>query len=202
MGFQDSTAINTLPTDGCYMIINATNTASNTTLSGVCRSNSVQSNTSGYVLTPNGFYKGTITMNPTASALTFTLHNATNDLLWTDTVSSNIPTAAGRETGHGIIIGETTTDAARVILQLDYMDLMKGNYTSTSTGSSSSGESYWQQNTTTLSPISSTVNIFMKNMTFSNNCITFSNTNVMCGCSNGNIVIGNYTEIVAGGYCP
>jgi len=125
LGFQDSTAIQTNPTDGCYFLVNSTGASFNNTLTGICRSNNAQTKTATtFDLTPNTWYRGNLEINSQATMINFSLYNDAGSLLWSDVVNSNIPTASGRETGFGVIAGETTTDAAAAIVDLDYMVLI------------------------------------------------------------------------------
>jgi hypothetical protein len=121
MGWQDSTAINTMPTDGCYFNSSWQSTSIQY-IRGVCRSNNVQTNTTFFSVSNNTWYTGKIIMDLTASSVNFSLFNESNYMVWNATVSSNIPVTTGRETGFGIIAGEGTTDATKEIVSIDYMD--------------------------------------------------------------------------------
>ncbi len=119
MGWSDSTAGQTLPTDGVWF--NITRVGSVTNFTGNTASNNVRTQTStAYPLSASVWYRGTIQINTTPNIVEYRLYNATNALLWTGNVSSNIPTAAGRDTSPCIIVSESTTDAAANILLLDY----------------------------------------------------------------------------------
>jgi hypothetical protein len=121
LGFMDSTAIQTQPTDGVWF--QSTSNGSTTTLLGRCKNNAGPSDTgTAYTLTANTWYRCRCVINSNATLVTFTIYNNTGQV-WQQTVSSNIPTAAGRETGFGIICGETSTDAAAVIVGWDYVKL-------------------------------------------------------------------------------
>jgi hypothetical protein len=122
-GFQDSTAINTMPTDGCYFN-SSWNITSTQFIMGVCTNSSVSTNTTKYFLTNNTWYIGKIQVNSVATSVNFSIWNETNYMLWNGTVTTNIPVITGRETGFGLIAGEATTDAAKVIVAMDYMDLI------------------------------------------------------------------------------
>jgi hypothetical protein len=127
MGWFDNTVISTEPTDGCYFIVwNTSSTLNNKTIRGRCKSNSVETETTTmYNISLNSWYWGRIQTNPTATVVNFSLFNATNnELLWNNTITSNIPNVAGRETGFGVFAGETTTDASKIIIYMDYMDLI------------------------------------------------------------------------------
>ena len=118
MGFFDSRAIQTAPTDGVWAEIVGG------VLTGKCKNNSGPTNTgTTYTLTGSTWYTLTIELNSDASLATFTIYSEAGNQLWQQSVNANIPTATGRETGFGIIAGETTTSAAAVICYIDYMSL-------------------------------------------------------------------------------
>jgi hypothetical protein len=122
LGFQDSTAIQTQPTDGVWFQYTANGTTG--TILGRCKNNAGPTDTNtSYNTTVNTWYVGTIDINAVASLVTFTIYDAAGAVLWTNTVSGNIPKAAGRECGWGMIAGETSTDAAAIILSMDYLRL-------------------------------------------------------------------------------
>jgi hypothetical protein len=53
---------------------------------------------------------------------TYTLYAENGSSLWTDSLTTNIPTASGREIGHGIIATNSGT-TAQTIAHLDFMNL-------------------------------------------------------------------------------
>ncbi|MCL5018623.1 MAG: hypothetical protein M1416_02570 [Candidatus Pacearchaeota archaeon] len=121
MGFMDSiTAAE--PTDGCWIDVNTT--AANT-LKGMCKNNAGPTSTgSTYTIASNIWYIGEVVVNSEATSVAFSLYNyASGAQLWTSSVTSNIPTAGGRETGFGVLVSQNTTDAAANIMQMDYMEL-------------------------------------------------------------------------------
>lgn len=118
MGFQDSTAIQTQPTDGVWLNV------AGGIIKGQCKNNAGPTDTaSTFTLTANTWYTGIIEVGAGATAATFTLLSEAGAVLWQATVSANVPNAAGRETGFGVIAGETSTDAAADIMWLDYIGL-------------------------------------------------------------------------------
>lgn len=120
LGWQDSTAIQTAPTDGIWL--EGVGNGTNVILTGKCKNNAGPTNTaSTYTLSSNTWVTAVIDVNSDASQVSFYLYNDSGTLLWSDTVSANIPKASGRETGFGVIVGETTTDAAAHIIHLDYL---------------------------------------------------------------------------------
>lgn len=116
LGFQDSITV-TDPVDGMYISI------VDTVLKGDCVSNSVETATATtYTLTAGTWYRANITLNAAATLATFTLYSEAGAVLWTDTVATNIPTGAGRFTGHGVISTNSGTTIKQLIT-LDYMDI-------------------------------------------------------------------------------
>lgn len=119
IGFDDSTAI-TDPAD-CVCVKMIGNGTNGYTLTGIARSNNNQTATaSTFTTVANTWYTLIIELNANATVATFTLENDAGTVVWTDTISANIPTAAGRETGYSIGSWESTTDAAADILWVDY----------------------------------------------------------------------------------
>jgi len=121
LGFQDSTAIQTQPTDGVWL--EGVGNGTNVNFFGRCKNNAGPSTTPVYTMSLNTWYTGKITVNADATLATFTLYAENGTQLWQETLSNNIPSATGRETGFGIIAGETSTDAAADILYIDYLKM-------------------------------------------------------------------------------
>ena len=120
MGWQDSTAVQTQPTDGVWL--QSVSNGSTVTILGRCKNNAGPTDTlDAYTLNTSNWYCGVIEVNSAATLVTFTIYSEAGAQLWQRTVNANIPTAAGRETGFGIIAGETSTDAAADILHIDYL---------------------------------------------------------------------------------
>jgi hypothetical protein len=120
-GWQDSTAINTQPTDGAWVEITGDGTAA--VILGRCKNNAGPSSTGTYTLGLNTWFRVVIEVNADATAVVFTLYSESGTQLWQSSVNANIPVVAGRETGFGLIVGETSTDAAADILHVDYMNM-------------------------------------------------------------------------------
>jgi hypothetical protein len=119
LGFQDSAAIQTQPTDGVWF--EGVGNGTDVNFFGRCKNNAGPSTTETYVMALNTWYTGKIEVNVDATLVTFTLYAENGTQLWQQTVNTNIPTAVGRETGFGIIAGETSNDAAADILHIDYL---------------------------------------------------------------------------------
>jgi len=121
IGWADTTAANTLPVDGIWFNISGTGAA--ITLRGATSSNSVRSYTgTSYTPTTATWYRGTIIVNTAGTLVTYTIYDGAGTSQWTDTVATNIPTGAGRDTSPCIIVAESTTDAAANILVMDYVN--------------------------------------------------------------------------------
>jgi len=124
LGFFD-TATSANPTDGCWLDFDSNATANK--LYGKCDSNSVQTITaSSYSFVNNTWYTATMDINQNANNVVYSLYSVTGSLLWTDNVTSMIPTNASRETGWGAIATQSTTDAGASLIDLDYMSLRIG----------------------------------------------------------------------------
>lgn len=120
MGWSDSAVAATLPVDGIFFNISANGAA--ITLRGNTSANSVRSGTATtFTPTTATWYRGTIIVNPAATLITYTIYNDAGVQEWTDTVATNIPTAAGRDTSPCLIVSESSTDGAADILRMDYV---------------------------------------------------------------------------------
>jgi hypothetical protein len=90
---------------------------------GKTANNSARSTTgTSYTLVTNTWYRLRIEVNSDATLVTFSLFSEAGALLWSDTLNSNIPTAAGRETGHGIVATNSGTTAVAMV-DVDYLNL-------------------------------------------------------------------------------
>jgi hypothetical protein len=118
VGFMDSFT-NTAVQDGAYINI------AGTTLNGMTRNAAAASTTlTSYTIVDETWYRARVILNDDATLVTFYLFDgATGALLWSDTLDTNIPTAAGRETGHGVTAYYTPASGARVLIWLDYLNL-------------------------------------------------------------------------------
>ena len=118
-GFLDGGFASAPPTitDGAYITI----LGSTHTVTGVCHNNGVESVTATtYNLTANTWYRAAVSVNSTATGVTFSIYSEAGALLWSDTVTANIPTIPGRETGSGVITQATDTSGGTIML-LDYL---------------------------------------------------------------------------------
>jgi hypothetical protein len=117
MGFID-TATSSDCTDGAYVEVPSTGAAVGKTSSNSTRTTSSTIAT----LSANTWYRARIVVNRAASAVDFYIFDDAGNQLGTQQNSANIPTAAGRETGHGII-GTKSGTTAQAIFDIDYMSM-------------------------------------------------------------------------------
>lgn len=121
-GFLDTTT-NAMPTDGVFFNIDGFG-ATQYTLSGTCRANSTAvSTTTNIPIVSGAWYTGEFEINSAATSVTFSVYSSAGELIWNDTVSSQIPTAAGRETGFGIVVTDRSVNAAADRFSIDYLSL-------------------------------------------------------------------------------
>jgi hypothetical protein len=106
-GLHDATSI-TAPVDGAYVLMDPATAR----LSGRTMANSASSVTgTDYQLVTNTWYCAKIIVNTDATRVDFYLYDDAGALLWTDNLTTNIPTATGREVGHGIVATNSGTTA-------------------------------------------------------------------------------------------
>ncbi len=126
MGFHDTSTV-TAPTDGVYLKIidDANLLASTATLTGQTVSNTSISTTASsyYTLATGTWYRAKIVINSDATQADFYLYLCTTGAeLWHDNLTTNIPTATGREIGHSVTATNTNTVATN-LLDMDYMNI-------------------------------------------------------------------------------
>lgn len=116
-GFFD-TADTVALTDGvCFRV-------SGSTLVGLTHSGVNQSITAtSYTIVTNKWYRGKIIINAAATRVDFYLYDSAGALLWTDNLTTDIPTAAGRETGFGLKAYSTSNLGLVAIDHWDYVSL-------------------------------------------------------------------------------
>lgn len=119
VGFMDTTD-HTDNVDGAYFELSAG------TLKGKTATNSTRS-TTGTTYTPSTatWYRLVIMVKSDASRVDFYIYNDAGTILWTNSLTTNIPTAVGRETGAGIVatnVGTTQT----YLIHVDYMGISFG----------------------------------------------------------------------------
>ena len=117
-GFHDSVSV-TAPVDGVYIYMDPATGI----ITGRTMSNSASSVTgTGYQLVTNTWYRLRIATNVDASRVDFYCYDEAGAELWTDNITTNIPTAAGREVGHGIVATNSGTTAV-ALCDIDYLSI-------------------------------------------------------------------------------
>jgi len=102
------------PTDGALIQLSAGS------ITGYTVNNTVSSATgTSYACAVSTWYRTKIVVNSTATRVDFYVYSAAGAVLWTDYLTTNIPTAAGRETGFGITAYSNV--AANHEVYMDYM---------------------------------------------------------------------------------
>ena len=116
-GFGDTQSI-TAPVDGAWINI------AGTTLDGRTSSNSVSSTTgTNYTIAATTWYRAKVAVNSTATQVDFYLYNEAGTQLWTASLTTNIPTAAGREVGNFYIATNSGISAVDLLL-VDYISFV------------------------------------------------------------------------------
>lgn len=125
IGFLDTPASATDATNGIYIEMNGT--ASGMSFYGKTASASVRSQTassyslaygSAASLNSTNWHRLVITVT-SASLITFEIYNNSNTLVWTDTLTTNIPTAVV----NGVLIATSTNTAQYDIISFDYAQI-------------------------------------------------------------------------------
>jgi hypothetical protein len=70
----------------------------------------------------NTWYRLRVLINADASRVDFYCYDEAGNQLWTDNITTNIPTAAGRETGCGIVATNGGTSAVALV-DVDLIEL-------------------------------------------------------------------------------
>lgn len=122
MGFHDSASVSA-PTDGVYIKMDAD------TLTGQTINNTTGSTTAtNYTVSTATWYRAVIELNADATLAIFTLYaDDSTTVLWQDTLATNIPTATGRNVGHGDVCTLASPSGATAIGAIDYMDIVLPN---------------------------------------------------------------------------
>jgi len=114
-GFHNIYASSADAVDGCYI------ESVDGTISGKTANNSARSATgTNYLTVTNTWYRARVTINADATRVDFYLYAEDGTLLWTDFLTTNIPTA--RKTGHSIITTNSGTTAVDLI-DVDYLNI-------------------------------------------------------------------------------
>jgi hypothetical protein len=120
IGFSDQSGSGE-PTDGAYLYMSGSGV-----VTGKTASNSTKSSTgTTYTVSTAIWYEFAVIVNSNATRVDFEIRNDSDTLLWTDYVTTNIPTASGRETGSQVVVWSSTTTSI-AMCHLDYMSLRFG----------------------------------------------------------------------------
>lgn len=117
LGFLD-TATSADATDGAYIEVLSTGAATGKTANNSTRTTSATIAT----LSANTWYRARIVVNRDATAVDFYIFDDSGNQLGTVQNTANIPTAAGRETGHGYVATKSGTTAQGCV-DMDYMSI-------------------------------------------------------------------------------
>lgn len=110
VGWHDSIAVATDPTDGLYIDITA----------GVAKGRARTNNNTfidtatTYSLSANTWYRQTININDDGTVATFSIYADDGTLLWSDTITSNIPIGSSYILNFSIQTGKTTAGTANL----------------------------------------------------------------------------------------
>lgn len=114
LGWNDSADHNE-PVDGLYLEM------SGGVIYGRHSSNSTRSSTAtSFAPATTTYYYGTIQVNDAATLVTYSIYSEAGALLWSDTLATNIPTAAGRETRWEFMAYCTGTGSAFSLIEMDF----------------------------------------------------------------------------------
>jgi len=104
IGLHDAPNSAVEPTDGCYF-----RSTDGGNWFAVCRSNNVETAVgTGIAPTLDVYLFHRVIVNADATSVSFMVYDAAGVLLDTRTITTNIPSAAGRQTGHGVRIVRST----------------------------------------------------------------------------------------------
>jgi hypothetical protein len=117
-GLHD-TASSTAPIDGAYLYMDPITGL----ITGRTMNNSANSVTgTSFQAVTNTWYRLRVLINADASRVDFYCYDEAGNQLWTDNITTNIPTAAGRETGCGIVATNGGTSAVALV-DVDLIEL-------------------------------------------------------------------------------
>lgn len=117
IGFADSTVAATAPIDGAYFDI-----TSNTLTAKTASNSVVTTSPSSFTLVVATWYRARITIESASSALFEIFADNSEVVLFSQRLTSNIPTASGRNTGV-VIIATNSGKVATFMITLDYISL-------------------------------------------------------------------------------
>lgn len=126
LGFHDAATIDATPVDGIWLDIVGDGTKA--TITGKSNDNTgVATTDTSLTAELSTWYRATVELSADKATATFSVRTCADGLqVWGNTLTTKLPTGAGRTTQWGIVAGETTTDAAAVILNIDYANMSIG----------------------------------------------------------------------------
>lgn len=119
-GFHDTMTTGSAPTDAVMFTL--TGNGTNAVIAGACSSNSSSSTVALGNLTVDTFYHGRITIGASAANAVFEIFDMSGTLLYTGTVSANVPSSTGRTTAHAAQFFHTAGSTGLALVVLDWMD--------------------------------------------------------------------------------
>lgn len=118
LGFLDGFT-NSGVTDGAWVEVSSTGAA----VLKTSNNSSVTTSSTIATLTSNTWYRCRIEVDDAAANVTAYIFDANGNQLGTQTNNANIPTGAGRSTGHGFDVRNQDTTAGRSLVDFDWMAL-------------------------------------------------------------------------------
>jgi hypothetical protein len=115
LGFTDVSTISDSPTNGVWISVDGDLVQGRTADNG-----SASLTATGYTISADQWYRAKIVLNSDATQVDFYLYDDDGVELWHDTLTSNIPTATGRECAMQMVAGKTSAGAA-AILDVDWV---------------------------------------------------------------------------------
>jgi hypothetical protein len=115
LGFHDATTSSDA-VDGAYLEVASTGVGTGKTASNSTRSTTATT----YTLSTATWYRLLIVLDSAATRVDFYLYNDAGTQLWTNNLTTNIPSASGRETG-AAVIGTNSGTSATDLYHLDWV---------------------------------------------------------------------------------
>jgi hypothetical protein len=117
-GFHDSTSSSDA-VDGCYLEIDGSGVGTGKTANNSTRSSTATT----YTHTAGTWYRLKIKVNSAATSVAFTVYDDTGTVLWTNTLTTNIPTGdSTRKCGAGFVATNSGSSSV-ALLHVDYMSV-------------------------------------------------------------------------------
>jgi len=118
IGFCDTGGTVNDCTDGAYIEISG---AAGTIVGKTANNNSRSTTGTSYSWSAATWYRVKVVVDSNASSVSFFVYNDSGTQLWTDTLSTNIPSSSARSTGTTFTTYTTSAAASVNIFQLDYI---------------------------------------------------------------------------------